>query len=168
MDESPRTPRRHETPRTAGPAGPPLAAQTDEQRIHALIAELNALVPRVENQVRVLRHGDEPLDLMATRAGALRLGVAILRAAIEEHDPHTRRTNAEAELHALVDADGDTWIESVFIERELPARRPAEDERDDAGSGRRSGPLAFYGALLLVVGVVIVFSIGIWTAIGWL
>lgn len=140
----------------------------DEQKLRALIAELNALVPRVENQVRVLQHGDEPLDLMATRAGALRLGVAILRAAIEEHDPYTKRTNAEAELQALIDADGDTWIQSVFIERELPARRPAEDERDGADSGRRSGPLAFFGCLLLAVGVAILCVIGISTAMEWL
>jgi hypothetical protein len=139
----------------------------DEQKLRALVAELNALVPRVENQVRVLR-GDEALDVMATRAGALRLGVAILRAAIEEHDPYTKRTNAEAELQAVIDADGDTWIQSVFIERELPALKPAEDERDGADSGRRSGPLASFGCFMLMVGAVIMFLIGISTAVQWL
>jgi hypothetical protein len=91
--------------------------------------------------------------------------VAILRAAIEEHDPYTKRTNAEAELQAVIDADGDTWIQSVFIERELPALKPAEGEGHHP---RRYGTFGTIVSFLVMVGLVIVFFAGVVAVMEWI
>jgi hypothetical protein len=142
---------------------PPRLSSADEQKLRALVKELNALVPRVENQVRMIDVDDE-VEVVATRAGALRLGVAILRAAVEERDPYSKRTDAEAELHALIDPDGDTWIGSVVIERDLPALKPPEGK---AAPERRGGALGSVGCFLLMIAAAIVFFVGFMTSLEW-
>lgn len=98
---------------------------SNEARFRALVDELHAQVPPAEGAVRMLQ-GQDGVDVVATRQGALRLGIALLRAALEdrreteEGEGDEEPSEALDELDSLIDSHSDTWIENVRIVDALP------------------------------------------------
>lgn len=101
----------------------------NEARFRALIAELDKGVPRATDAVRIVQR-DDGLGVVATRQGALRLGIAILRAALEEAERGSDASDAADELAELIDDHG-TWIEDVRTVDALPT-----PDADDGGTPR--------------------------------
>lgn len=99
----------------------------DETRFRALVAELDGGVPRVDDAVRMVQVEDG-VRVIATRQGALRLGIAILREALGMED------DGPDELSTLVDVHGDTSIERVRVVTALP---DPDDRSHEAPRERR-------------------------------
>ena len=100
----------------------------NETKFRELVAELDNGVPRATGAVRIV-HREESLGVVATRQGALRLGIAILRAALQE----PKRKNAKSVTDELADLSDDygDWIEDISIVHALPEPDVDDDSVDD-------------------------------------
>jgi hypothetical protein len=140
------------------------ARRMDEARVRALVAELDAAVPRQGARVRLEVYGGGPDEsqAVANRTGTLRLGVELLRAALKAMDEEAagRRAVAAVDAEALLDPASTVEIGVVELRDVLgPPRMTA------SRAGRRAGALAC-GTLTLAA--LVVFGIGLATVIGWI
>ena len=136
----------------------------DERRIRELVDELDARVPREGATVRLEpqeeRHGEQ--RAVANRAGALRLGIALLRAALKamDEDAAGRRAVARVETDGWLDPDSDVSVGAVEL-RDLLGRPATPAHR----AAERAGMAA---CAVLALAFLVVFGIGLATVIGWL
>lgn len=140
------------------------ARRMDEARVRALVAELDAAVPPQGARVRLEMYGGGPDEsqAVANRAGALRYGIEILRAALKAMDEEAagRRALATVDTEAILDPASSVEVQLVELRDVLgPARATG------SRIGRRAGALAC-GTIAL--GALVVFGIGLATVIGWI
>ncbi len=105
----------------------------DEQRLRALVTELDALVPREGGLLRISERNPRDATLaLGNEAGVLRLGVELMRATLAAADARGAGRDALAVLDVEFDDQSDTRIDAVELVGALPSvppppRRPLLD-----------------------------------------
>jgi hypothetical protein len=108
-------------------------------RIKEIVEELDRDLPTKDACVLLQQYGGGPDEsrVVATRGGLLRLGLAFLKAGVEEKPE-------KLDIGALIHSDSDINFDSVEI-REL-----FEEEKKNSGRGKIVG-VALFGVLLVVL-----------------
>ena len=142
-----------------------------DETVRRLVDALDDAVPREDARLR-LEQGPDAVTVVANRTGALRFGLAFLRAAVEDGIPRleggTAATAAEAELEALASVAGgsDTWIERVTIVDDFDAYVRADPFPPEARRRRDRIGLVTCSVVFLLFLVVLVT--GVVTVVQWL
>ncbi|HEX2204881.1 MAG TPA: hypothetical protein VHG91_16345 [Longimicrobium sp.] len=127
-------------------------AGMDEARVRALVAELDAAVPREGAAVRFELHGGlDETAVVANPRGALRLGVELLRASLRGMDEAAagRTPFGALEVEYALDDASDFVVDGVVVRDPLPEPRAPRKERGGRFIGALLAVLA--GAIVLVL-----------------
>lgn len=133
----------------------------DEARIRALVADLDAAVPREGAAVRFEIHGGlDETAVVANPRGALRLGIELLRAGLRGMDEAAagRTPFGALELEYALDDTSAFDLDGVVVRDPLPESRAPRKER----GGR------LIGRLLAVLGAILALILAIAGAMTWL
>ncbi|QDT53989.1 hypothetical protein Pan44_20160 [Caulifigura coniformis] len=130
-----------------------LKTELDLLEIRRLVAALNSLVSAPAESVRIRQIGGglDESGVEATQAGALKLGVIILNAALED-DAARRFKDFNLGLEALLTSDSDIGFDS-FIRRETLTGRCVEGPFE---------PLGAFRTILLVGGMCLALCVAAW------
>jgi hypothetical protein len=130
----------------------------DRPRLHSLVAELDAAVPKGHARVMINLYdsGPDECSMVANEAGYLRFGVEMLKAAFAPPGLHDRADAIPVEVDYLFTEDSEVHLN--WFERREPDAPPA----DTGWSLRDFAVLAF--SLFLVA----LAAIGLITLFTWL
>ena len=126
----------------------------DEARVRALVAELDAAVPREGAAVRFEIHGGlDETAVVATPRGALRLGIELLRAGLRGMDEGAagRTPFGALELEYALDDASAFDLDGVVVRDPLPAPRVPRKQGGGRFIGRLLAELAAILALILAL-----------------
>lgn len=135
----------------------------DNERVLALIDDLDAHVPREGAIVRFEQYGGGPDEskVVGNRAGYLRLGIEFLKGGLAPFNPGKDADLIQVEIDYLLDAQSNISFD-WFERTEHIAHQPA----------RNLSPLTQNVLGLTVAAVLITFlvcaGVGAWTILGWL
>ena len=142
---------------------PPLAmAEPADDPIRARIVELDALVPPDEAQVQFMYVDDGAVDILANRAGFLRLGIELMKRPyepLEDREPPFDYARTNYLEHAVADIA----INDLHLVDALDPEPPYEEP--DPPFGDKAAVFLVGGGCLLVV---FLLFVGIGTVIGWI
>jgi hypothetical protein len=135
----------------------------NDERVLALVDELDAQVPREGALVRFEQYGGGPDEskVVANRAGYFRLGIEFLKGGLAPFNPGKNADLIEVEIEYLLDAESNISFD-WFERTEQISRQPA----------RNQSPLTQHVLGLTVAAVLITLlvcaAVGAWTILGWL
>lgn len=131
----------------------------DHDRIQALTAELDALVPREGAVVRIQQAGGGPDESSAigNQLGYLRLGIALLQAAfVPPTDPAVSHIQVD---DSVLDDTSDVVIQTFERREDIACAQPVTPD-----TGRMASVVAAAG----LVAVLLIFLVGMRTTVLWL
>lgn len=132
----------------------------DEQRVRALVAELDALVPREGGLLRISeRNPRDAVLALGDEAGVLRLGVELMRATLAAADARAAGRDAIAVIDAEFDDQSDVRIDAVELVCALPAI-PAPPRRSLVDRVMMEGRIVLVFALLAAIVATVAFALG--------
>jgi len=131
----------------------------DEQRLRALVVELDALVPREGGLLRISERNprDDTLAL-GDEAGVLRLGVELMRATLAAAERRSAGRDSVAVLDLEFDDQSDVRIGAVELVSALPLV-PAPPRRPLLDRVMMDGRIVLVFALIAAVAAAVAFAL---------
>jgi hypothetical protein len=132
------------------------------ERLQQLVDELDAAVPRDDAKVQIRRYGggDDECELIANRAGFLRLGVELLHAADARAGAGNQRETVPADLDYLWLHDEGSVVIDTLIRRDPTAAPDVRWHWQDSAA-------LLFGAAWVTLTVVGCYTAAVWVG-GWL